>query len=152
MNSKTYLKNIAHQFGGCNYDRLESALKKFRQMIIAEEYERKSGIKLSDVEAAFISQPTVRFHQELNLDVDIPPEHVAITPTEYCGKSEYNLTMRFILEKNYKGWYSMGDIPVELFPTFMIIADLHPEIIFDHAREDQYFKIDGFKKRSLIED
>jgi hypothetical protein len=137
MTSDTQILRILQHFGGDKRIELHSRLKSLVKLVERETRKRQ-----------YVEQPTVTTVLELDLDTTAtPPEHTKLTETDFTGNSEYNRTMAIIHRLNYADWQHITEIPDDLFNTFYIIAELHPEIEFDSERDYQYFRVNGFTRR-----
>ena len=133
MNSKTYLQNIATEFGGFRREELVEKLEKLLKLKGAEDFN----------DYLIFTKKT--YHTKKPEPFIPPPEHIAITNYEAMPTNNYDKAMKLIRDCNGKGWKHITEVPVEVFNDFMAIADLHSEIEFDFEREYQWFKVDGFK-------
>jgi hypothetical protein len=75
-----------------------------------------------------------------------PPAHIAVTQYDFVPRSSYDKAMKFIREHNNTGWFSVTDIPDDLFSDFMTIADIRKEIEFDTERDCQFIRVVSFSK------
>jgi hypothetical protein len=128
MNSKAYLQKISSEFGGIQKDALK--IKLIRLVALAKREEHQTP---SDIPPPL---PTV---------ADQP--FVAITPHDFIPKNSYDAAMKLIRDHNNTGWFHITEVPENIFPDFMLIADLRREIEFDSERECQYVRVINFGRK-----
>ena len=138
MNSKAYLQRIAKDFGGLQRNALQEKLEKLVALAKREEHQRP--VVITQKHAAILQPPPLAQSQ--------PSEpHISINPHDFIPKNTYDAAMKLIREHNNTGWFHITEVPENIFPDFMLIADLRSEIEFDSDRECQYVRVNNFGRK-----
>lgn len=129
MNSKTYIKLLAREWGVMKSDELEKKLHKLRNLVINEVNSEKNINQLSE-----LAKVEKEVKQEIK--TEIKPE----ISMKY--EPDYEKVMKILRRFSGKGWQHISVIPDELFQTFWNITEINSKITFDAERDFQYFKVE----------
>lgn len=142
MNSTTYLKMLAREWGGMKEELLTEKLT--RLVILAQS---EVGIKVKPKEVTLLD---TAIKHEVIIKKDIPspvlPEEILIEnikAIESDNKGNYEKALLLTrLFKQSPGWHHVTLIPDNIFNDFWNLCEMKKSgIFFDSEREYQYFKV-----------
>jgi hypothetical protein len=131
MNWKTYIHNLSKRYGGLQRDELLEDLYKLCIKVESETIDK-------------ISKAQSEVHDEVLI---IPPREIALSMNDQIDSivsskaDDYNKCLKIMNIFRGRGWYSIKEIPTDLFYKFMQLADTIKEIEFDTDRDWQFFRV-----------
>jgi hypothetical protein len=135
MNSKTYIKLLAREWGVMKEEELEKKLHKLCNMVrneISSESRIDELVELSKVKKEIKSEVIESTRPEISLKYE----------------PDYDKVMKLLRKLSENGWQHISVIPDDLFAEFWKISEINKKIIFDTERDYQYFKVE-FKSNSF---
>jgi hypothetical protein len=137
MNSKTYLKNLAREWGGMKQERLIEKLTRLVDLA-KSEVDIHKPILLPEAKPEPIKSNDESMTRYLKETIE-----KSIADINKSNTSNYDKAL--LLKKvfgNYPEWHHITMIPIDYFNEFWNLCEKkNSGIIFDNERDLQYFKV-----------